>query len=69
MTAVFDGENQHERDQSTGKEVGFRKITAPKVSVMIQANNDFEQAIFSGNLQHMQQPLFPVISEGITGKK
>lgn len=23
MTAFFDGENQHERDQSTGKEVGL----------------------------------------------
>ena len=26
--------------------VGFRKITAPKVSEVIQAKNDFEQAIF-----------------------
>lgn len=53
--AVVDGNGSKSLIEQCGI-VGFRKITVPKVAEVTQANGDFEQAVFSGHLQHMEQP-------------
>lgn len=53
--AVVDGNGSKTLIEQCGT-VGFRKITVPKVAEVMQANSDFEQAVFSGKLQHMEQP-------------
>jgi hypothetical protein len=35
--------------------IHFKRIMIPKVAEVIQANNDFEQAVFSGQMKHMSQ--------------
>lgn len=53
--AVVDGNGSKTLIEQCGI-VGFRKITVPKVAEIMQSNGDFEQAVFSGKLQHMEQP-------------